>query len=441
MTHPVVAQQAHPVPCNAKKPWIGATGQGCGTSIEHGWDVGLVNPKKTKEKERRRARKLAQEAWDAADAQNLDLAEKIIRRAVATQSDNPVLWNDQGMVLRLRGKEREAEEAFRTALSLAPTYAEPYGHLAEMRARQGHLRDAVRLLEQAVQHGPQEARYAERLEAYRALIAVPNEATANPSSEQPTTDAGAIPPTEVAEWEGARRVAALDWSDIEDRLSREGCVLVPALLDAPTCAELRGLFEKDSLFAKTVVMDREDFGNGVYRYFQAPLPAVVDQLRRAIYPALAAIANHWQRLLNETEEFPEDWEAFRRQCAEAGQTVPTPILLRYGPGGFNALHRDLRGSVYFPIQLAVVLSPRADSSAPDAEGFCGGEFLFCDVPAGKKARRRVLAAGLGDAVLFCTRDRLVRVGGAHGLQPVKHGVNPITSGDRVVLGVPFHEYR
>jgi uncharacterized protein len=113
-------------------------------------------------------------------------------------------------------------------------------------------------------------------------------------------------------------------------------------------------------------------------------------------------------------------------------------LLKYGPGGFNALHRDLRGSVFFPIQLAVVLSPRAEAQAG---GFEGGAFLFCDVPEGKKSRRQEIALGLGDAVLFCTRDRLLRVGGVHGLQPVKHGVAPITAGERVVLGVPFHEYR
>jgi hypothetical protein len=94
--------------------------------------------------------------------------------------------------------------------------------------------------------------------------------------------------------------------------------------------------------------------------------------------------------------------------------------------------------VFFPLQLAVVLSPRADQ-APD--GFGGGEFLFCDVPGGPKARRRAVAAGLGDAVLFGTRDRLVRVGGAYGLQPVKHGMAPLTSGSRTALGVPFHEYR
>ena len=123
---------------------------------------------------------------------------------------------------------------------------------------------------------------------------------------------------------------------------------------------------------------------------------------------------------------------------DAGQTSPTPILLRYGPGGFNALHRDLRGSVFFPIQMAVVLSPQHDQSA---DGFAGGEFQFRDVPERPKSRRREMAAGLGDAILFCTRDRLVPIGGVYGLQPVKHGVVEITEGMRLVLGVPFHEYR
>lgn len=261
-----------------------------------------MNPKKAKEKERRRARKLAEQAWEAADEQNLDLAEKIIRRAVATQPDNPVLWNDQGMLLSLRNKEGEAEEAFRTAISLAPTYAEPYAQLATMKARYGNVQEAIHLLEKASQFEPHVAQHRERLEAY-------------------------------------------------------------------------------------------------------------------------------------------EWEGFRGQCHEAGQTTPTPILLRYGPGGFNTPHRDLRGSVFFPIQMAVVLSPRAGAAEDGADGFRGGEFLLVDVPERKKSRRRLIGAGLGDTVLFCTRDRLVCVGGAHGLQPVKHGVSEITHGTRLVLGVPFHEYR
>src|SRR5262249_46299747 len=223
--------------------------------------------------------------------------------------------------------------------------------------------------------------------------------------------------------------------------TRDGCVLIGRLVDAETCAHLRGLFAEDARFSKTVVMDRPAFGRGVYRSFRPPVPAEVDGLRRAAYPHVARIANTWQRLLGEPPCFPETWDDFREECHAAGQAVPTPILLKYGPGGFNALHRDLRGEVFFPIQMAVVLSPRAGPADPGSAGFHGGEFLFADVPERDRSPRRLVAAGLGDAVLFCTRERLVRVGGAYGLQPVKHGATPVTAGERYVLGLPFHEYR
>ncbi len=393
-----------------------------------------MNPKKQKVKDRRRARKLADEAWEAVDAGNLDLAEKIIRRAVAAQPDNPRLWNDQGAILVLRHKDGEAVEAFRTALSMAPTFAEAFAHLAALRLRQGLVQEAVALQVQAVKQDPANAAYAERLEAYRAL--------AGEETEQPVPPPMVTPaPSESSCGDWPERLLGLGWDEYGDRLTRDGCVLIPGGIDPATCASLREIYEDEALFAKTVVMDRPDFGQGEYRYFRAPIPVEVDQLRRAFYPHVARIANDWQRLLGEPERFPDDWESFRDECAGAGQTTPTPILLKYGAGGFNALHRDLRGTVFFPIQMAVVLSPRADPLDPEVGGFQGGEFLFCDVPEGKKSRRRELPAGLGDVLLFCTRDRLVRVGDVYGLQPVKHGVAPITTGSRFVLGLPFHEYR
>jgi hypothetical protein len=393
-----------------------------------------MNPKKQKVKDRRRARKLAEQSWEAVDEGNLDLAEKIIRRAALAQSDNPVLWDDQGSILALRAKPLEAVKAFRTALSLAPTFADAYAHLAALRLEQGFLTEAVTLQAQAVKHAPQNAAHAERLEAYRALA---GEATPPPAP--PTTDPPSVLPAENPCEDWPRRLLSLDWDQLGVRLSRDGCVLIPGVAEASTCSRLRVLFDDDTRFAKTVVMDRPDFGKGMYRYFCAPIPAVVDQLRRAVYPYVARIANGWQRLLGEPECYPPEWEDFRAQCARAGQSQPTPILLKYGPGGFNALHRDLRGAVFFPIQMAVVLSRQADPAHPD--GFQGGEFLFCDVPEGKKSRGQKVAAGLGDMLVFCTRDRLVTVGGVHGLQAVKHGVAPITAGTRFVLGVPFHEYR
>lgn len=402
-----------------------------------------MNPKKQKVKDRRRARKLAEQAWETAHEGNLDLAEKIIRRAVAAQPDNPVLWNDQGVLLALRHKEADAEESFRTAVSLAPTFAEPYAHLAALRIRQGFAQEAVALQTQAVKHDPRNAAYAEQLEAYQALTL--GDALAGTPSADKRTDAAPISPiarpASKPHDDSLKRVAALDWRELDDELTRAGCVRIAGLVDPPACAQFRGLFDDDALFAKTVRMDRVDFGRGVYRYFRAPIPEEVDQLRRAVYPQVARIANGWQRLLGEPERFPAEWDGFQGECRRAGQTTSTPILLKYSAGGFNALHRDLRGAVYFPIQMAVVLSPRADESDPSAEGFRGGEFLLYDVPERPKSRRRVVAAGLGDAVLFCTRDRLERVGGVYGLQPVKHGVATIASGERFVLGVPFHEYR
>jgi hypothetical protein len=398
---------------------------------------GPMNPKKKKIKDRRRARQLAEQAWEAANQGNLDLAEKIIRRAVATQEDNPVLWNDQGVILGLRNKDGEAARSFAAALSLAPTYAEPYAHLATMRIRQGSVEEALALQTHAVRHAPHNAAYTQQLEAYQALAgrppldAVVPAAAAGPA-EAPADDPG-------IDWRD--RLETLDWHALANRLTRDGCAVISGLADGPTCERLCGMFEDDRLFSKTVIMDRPEFGRGVYRYFAAPIPNLLDQLRRAAYPHVARIANEWQRLLGDAECFPDEWDGFRDQCHRAGQTTPTPILLKYGPGGFNALHRDVRGTVFFPIQMALVLSPRADPQDADASGFRGGEFLLCDAPAGRKARRQEIALGLGDAVLFCTRDRLVRTGGVVGLQPVKHGAAAIRAGTRFVLGVPFHEYR
>jgi hypothetical protein len=399
-----------------------------------------MNPKKQKEKDRRRARKLADQAWDAAHEGNLDLAEKIIRRAVTAQPDNPVLWNDQGMVLALRQKDSEAAEAFRTALTVAPTFAEPYAHLAALRIRQGFAKEAVALQTQAVKHAPENAVYAERLEAYRSLAGLENPQFTEPRMAT-SPDQRSELPADNSHDDWPKRLATLDWHQLGDQLTRDGYVMIAGMVDASVCARLHGMFDDDALFAKTVVMDRPDFGQGVYRYFRAPIPDVVDQLRRTVYAYVAPIANSWQRLLGKPERYSTEWGTFRDECSGAGQSTPTPILLKYGPGGFNAPHRDLRGAVYFPIQMAVVLSPRADPSEPRSGGFQGGDFLLCDVPEGKKSRRRAVAAELGAALLFCTRDRLVPVGGVYGLQPVKHGVATITAGVRFVLGVPFHEYR
>src|SRR5262245_11545008 len=225
-----------------------------------------MNPKKQKEKDRRRARKLAEEAWDAVNDGNLDLGEKIIRRAVTAQQDNPVLWLDQGVILGLRQKEAEAADAFRAAISLAPTFAEPYARLAALRLRQGFTAEAVALQTQAVRNAPDNAGYAERLSAYQALA----DSERPPAVPQPAPST--FSPEPLGEW--PERLASLDWEQLGDRLTRDGCVVIERLVDAVRCDQLCGLFDRDELFARTVVMDRPEFGQGVYRYFRAPIPAV-----------------------------------------------------------------------------------------------------------------------------------------------------------------------
>jgi hypothetical protein len=342
------------------------------------------------------------------------------------------------MIFSLRLKDDDAGRSFAAALSLAPTFADPYAGLATLRLRQGRVEEAVRLQTEAVRYAPENTAYAEQLRTYRALSGQLS------TQADPLDQVAAIPAPPPAtgpyhDW--PQQFAALDWHTIGSRLSRDGCAVIAGMLDAPTCAKLCGLFDDDQRFSKTVVMDRPEFGNGTYRYFRSPIPAVVDELRRAVYPRVARIANEWQQLLGDPDDFPDDWDSFRDRCHHAGQKSPTPILLKYGAGGFNALHRDLRGAVFFPIQMAVVLSPRAEPGDAESEGFQGGAFLFCDYPEGRKSHRREVVLGLGDAVLFCTRDRLVRTGGVYGLQPVRHGAALVTSGTRIVLGVPFHEYR
>jgi hypothetical protein len=380
-----------------------------------------MNAKKQKGKERRRARKQAEQAWQAADAGDLGLALKIMRRAAETQPDNPVLWNDLGVLLLRAGELFEAERMFRAAQSLAIGYAEPYANIAAIRLRQGRVEAAITLQECAVERDAASATHAERLASYRALIG------------QTPMPSGDTPPAPAIDWEG--RFDGLDWHALGARLTREGCLVLSGLLDADECARARAWWDDGSLFAKAVVMDRPEFGRGAYRYFRTPLPPLVDGLRRAVYPHAARIANHWQGLLGGAATFPEEWDAFRDICHAAGQRASTPIMLRYEAGGFNAPHRDLRGDVFFPIQLAVVLSPMGE------DGFEGGEFLLCDEPEGPGSRRRELRAGLGDAILFCTRDRLEPASEGYRLRPVMHGVSPITAGTRLVLGVPFHEYR
>ncbi|HLK11396.1 MAG TPA: 2OG-Fe(II) oxygenase [Candidatus Binatia bacterium] len=228
------------------------------------------------------------------------------------------------------------------------------------------------------------------------------------------------------------RLARLDWPALARGLDAQGYATVPALLTAEECAALARSFTDDRRFRATVDMARHRFGVGRYRYFAEPLPPLVAALRAHAYRGLAPIANRWMEALGLPGRFPPTLGAFRSACAARGQRRPTPLLLRYEAGGYNCLHQDLYGAVFFPLQLTCLLSrPGTD--------FRGGELLLVEQRPRAQSRGVVVALAHGDAAIFPTRWR--PVAGTRGLlrAAVRHGVSPLTAGARTALGIIFHD--
>jgi uncharacterized protein len=202
---------------------------------------------------------------------------------------------------------------------------------------------------------------------------------------------------------------------------------------APTaCHELAELYSDDSRFRSRVVMSRHGFGQGEYKYFVYPLPPVVAELRTALYPHLAPVANEWSRRLGAERRYPPRLATFLEHCHAAGQVKPTPLLLQYGPEDYNCLHQDLYGEWVFPLQLTVLLSqPGRD--------FTGGEFVLTEQRPRMQSRAEVVPLGQGDGVVFAVHHRPVR--GTRGDYRVnlRHGVSRVRSGRRHTLGVIFHD--
>lgn len=225
-----------------------------------------------------------------------------------------------------------------------------------------------------------------------------------------------------------------DWFAYLQQLDTEGYVLVPSVFDVDTCQRVIALYSDESFFRKTISMAQHQFGLGEYKYFQYPLPEPVQRLRSELYPLLVPVANEWMHRLNSPVRFPETHSELLARCAEAGQVRPTPLLLRYEPGGYNALHQDLYGEVYFPFQALVVLSEAGDD-------FTGGELVLVEQRPRAQSKAVVLTPRRGDLVIFTTQFRPVRGTRGHYRVTMKHGVSPVRSGLRYTLGVIFHDAR
>jgi hypothetical protein len=228
------------------------------------------------------------------------------------------------------------------------------------------------------------------------------------------------------------RLDAVDWSDVEASLFARGFATLPRLLDDAECDAQVKLYGDERRFRKTVDMARHGFGEGEYKYFADPLPPLVAALRAESYRRLAPIANAMELALRRPPQWPASLAALRNTCAAAGQSLPTPLLLRYGAGGYNCLHRDLYGPLVFPLQLAVFLSqPGRD--------YEGGAFLLVEQRPRQQSVGEALLLRRGEAVIFATADRPRR--GARGFHraAMRHGVATVTRGERWTLGVIFHD--
>jgi uncharacterized protein len=227
-------------------------------------------------------------------------------------------------------------------------------------------------------------------------------------------------------------VAGLDWAGIEADLDARGCATAGPLLTPEACAELRALYDRDERFRSRIVMARHGFGQGEYKYYAYPLPDPIAALRTALYARLVPVANRWNDTLGLPVRFPEAHGAFLDRCHDAGQTRPTPLLLRYGPGDYNCLHQDLYGEHVFPFQVAILLS------APGRD-FTGGEFVLTEQRPRMQSRAEVVPLQQGEGVIFAVHHR--PVAGTRGTYRVtlRHGVSRVRTGERFVTGVIFHD--
>ena len=228
------------------------------------------------------------------------------------------------------------------------------------------------------------------------------------------------------------KMEAPDWQTIAASLDREGWAVIGGLLTQEECRTATALYDEDRIFRSKVVMARHGFGRGEYKYFAYPLPQRVAELREMLYPQLAPIANRWNEAMKIETRFPLTHGAFLTRCHDAGQTRPTPLLLRYGPGDYNCLHQDLYGEHVFPLQVAILLSE------PD-EDFTGGEFVLTEQRPRMQSRAAVVPLRQGDGVIFAVNQRPVQ--GSRGAYRVtmRHGVSALRSGQRHTLGIIFHD--
>lgn len=227
---------------------------------------------------------------------------------------------------------------------------------------------------------------------------------------------------------------SLNWNLIQKSLDEKGYAHIPTVLSTEECNKLMAYYTQEDLYRSVINMQRYRFGKGEYKYFKYPLPAAIQKLRETIYSPLAVIANEWMDKLSLAIQFPLTHQQLIARCHEAGQLRPTPLILRYEPGGFNTLHQDLYGDVYFPFQVVFVLNQQG-------KDYEGGELVLTEQIPRAQSKAMVMRLNQGDALIFTTNFRPVKGTRGYYRAAMKHGVSEIKSGTRHALGIIFHDAR
>lgn len=229
-----------------------------------------------------------------------------------------------------------------------------------------------------------------------------------------------------------KEISSMEWNTIKGSLTNKGFAIIQQVLSPAECRHLSGLYGDHYLYRNVINMQRYRFGCGEYKYFNYPLPPAIQALRELLYTPLAGLANEWMRKLRTGIEFPSNHQDLLDLCKEKAQDRPTPLILRYESGGYNTLHQDLYGEIYFPFQTVLVLS----QAGRDHEG---GEFVLTEQVPRAQSKVQVLQPNQGDAVIFTTNFRPVQGANGYYKAKMKHGVSEIKNGIRYSLGIIFHD--
>jgi len=228
------------------------------------------------------------------------------------------------------------------------------------------------------------------------------------------------------------RIADLDWQSLQQQLDEQGYAPMPVLLEEDECMKIIETYDQDSFSRSTINMGRYRFGIGEYKYYQAPLPDLLQQLREGFYPELSKTANRWQERLGKSANYPPALPEFLVHCHEHEQLRSTPLILKYEMGGYNCLHQDLYGDVFFPFQVVFALNEKEID-------YTGGEFLLVEQRPRAQSRGHVITMERGSGLIFPTNNRPVLGTRGYYRTTLRHGVSTITSGTRYTLGIIFHD--